>query len=93
MVDAKTHRLYFKSKLELVTNCAWTKSSNSSSKTNDGAGENASSIVFLDALEEEIANEKKERGGGEGSDEDVNEEFAERVVYSRLSFSPSSSSS
>ena len=67
----KMHRLYFKSKLELVTNCAWTKSGSNSSTgskttTSDGGsnGENASSsIVFLDALEKEIANEKKERGG------------------------------
>ena len=71
MKDAKKmHRLYFKSKLELVTNCAWTKSGSNSSTgskttTSDGGnGENASSsIVFLDALEKEIANEKKERGG------------------------------
>ena len=51
--------------------------------------------MFLDALEKEIANEKK--GGREGEEEneendiDINEEFVERVLYARLSVSPSSS--
>ena len=101
----KMHRLYFKSKLELVTNCAWTKSGSNSSTgskttTSDGGsnGENASSsIVFLDALEKEIANEKKERGGEKEEENDeadeINEEFADRVLISRLSLSLSSSSS
>ena len=48
--------------------------------------------MFLDALEKEIANEKK--GGREGEEEneendiDINEEFVERVLYARLSVSP-----
>jgi hypothetical protein len=53
--------------------------------------------VFLDALEKEIANEKKERGGEKEEENDeadeINEEFADRVLISRLSLSLSSSSS
>ena len=67
--------------------------------TSDGGGngENASSsIVFLDALKKEIANEKKERGEKEEENDEadeINEEFADRVLISRLSLSLSSSSS
>ena len=91
MVEAKTYRPHFKAKLELVSNCAWTRTTT----TCDDDEKASSSIVFLDALEKEIANEKK--GGREGEEEneendiDINEEFVERVLYSRLSVSPSSS--
>ena len=92
MVEAKTYRPHFKAKLELVSNCAWTRTTTT---CDDDEKSSSSSIVFLDALEKEIANEKK--GGREGEEEneendiDINEEFVERVLYARLSVSPSSS--
>jgi ubiquitin conjugation factor E4 B len=85
--DVDLYRAIFHEKLEHVSNCKWTASDNENKNNNNNNNNNNNKssspsilFIFLEDLANEIALEREQKNVV-----DINEEFAERVLYSRLS--------